>query len=78
MVSRLWKQITVAEITYDVLMLADRLTKSMSPDPLVEAMMTGRFDMRPTVESLMMKEKNRACRKAAKQTAKVVRPSDGY
>ena len=57
-------------------MLADPLTKSMSSDRLVERMMTGCFDMRPTDESLMIKEKNRARRKAAKQTAKVVRPPD--
>jgi hypothetical protein len=47
-------------------MLADPLTKAMAPDRLVQTMMTGRFDMRPTDESLMIKEKNRACRKAAK------------
>ena len=49
-------------------MLADPLTKAMAPDRLVQTMMTGRFDMRPTPESLMIKEKNRACRKAAKQS----------
>jgi hypothetical protein len=52
-------------------MLADPLTKSMASDSLVQTMMTGRYDMRPTAESLMIKEKNRACRKAgkAKQSA---------
>ena len=48
-------------------MLADPLTKAMSCERLTETMMTGRFDMRPTAESLMIKEKNRACRKASKK-----------
>jgi len=51
-------------------MLADPLTKAMTCDRLVKTMMTGLFDMRPTAESLMIKEKNRACRKAAKQSTK--------
>ena len=55
-------------------MLADPLTKSMSSDRSVEGMMTGRFDMGPTAETLMIKEKNRACRKAAEQTTKAVSP----
>ena len=50
-------------------MLADPLTKLMSSDTLTKIMMTGQFDMRPTAESLMIKEKNRACRKKAKQSA---------
>ena len=44
-------------------MLSDPLTKSMTSDTLVRTMMTGIFDMRPTPESLMIKEKNRASRK---------------
>ena len=48
-------------------MLADPLTKSMSTDGLVQTLMTGKFDMRPTAESLMIKEKNRACRKKNKK-----------
>ena len=51
-------------------MLADPLTKSMNADRMVETMMTGRFDMRPTAESLYIKEKNRALRKAGKEKAK--------
>ena len=47
-------------------MLADPLTKAMSAERLVETMMTGRFDMRPTEESLMIKAKNRASRKKSK------------
>ena len=57
-------------------MLADPLTKWMSADRLVQTMMTRRFDMRPTAESLVIKEKNRACRKVAKQTINVVKPPD--
>ena len=51
-------------------MLADPLTKAMSSERMVQTLMTGRFDMRPTAESLMIKEKNRASRKATKQDAK--------
>ena len=51
-------------------MLADPLTKAMSSDRLTRTMMTGVFDMRPTAESLMIKEKNRACRKAQKKSTK--------
>jgi hypothetical protein len=47
-------------------MLADPLTKSMATDRLDACMSTGKFDMRPTAESLMIKEKNRASRKATK------------
>ena len=47
-------------------MLADPLTKSMAPDALARTMMTGRLDMRPTAEPLMIKEKNRASRKKEK------------
>ena len=39
-------------------MLADPLTKTMHCETLVNTMMTGRYDMRPTAESLMIKEKN--------------------
>jgi hypothetical protein len=47
-------------------MLADPLTKAMNSERLDHTMMTGRYDMRPTAESLMIKERNRACRKAGK------------
>ena len=49
-------------------MLSDPLTKSMTSDTLVRTMMTGIFDMRPTPESLMIKEKNRASRKNGKKS----------
>lgn len=49
-------------------MLADPLTKAMLLDRLVNILATGWFDMRPTAESPMSKEKSRASRKAAKQT----------
>ena len=48
-------------------MLADPLTKCMKSDRLDITMMTGKFDIKPTAESLMIKEKNRAFRKAAKK-----------
>ena len=41
-------------------MLADPLTKAMKTDRLDETLRTGRFDLRPTAESLMIKERNRA------------------
>ena len=50
-------------------MLADPLTKAMSCERMTETMMTGRYDMRPTAESLMTREKNRARRKATKKSA---------
>ena len=50
-------------------MLAGPLTKAMSSERLTNTMMTGVFDMEPTAESLMIKEKNGACRKAVKQAA---------
>jgi hypothetical protein len=53
-------------------MLADPLTKAMAPDRLVATMTTGVFDMRPTAESLMIKEKNRASRKAVKKPTRDV------
>ena len=47
-------------------MLADPLTKAMVSDTLAETMMSGQWSMRPTAESLMIKEKNRASRKKGK------------
>ena len=52
-------------------MLADPLTKAMKCERLDATLTTGRFDMRPTEESLMIKEKNRACRKAQKTSPKL-------
>ena len=49
-------------------MLADPLTKAMNCERLQQTLMTGRFDMRPTAESLMVKEKNRQARKGQKKT----------
>ena len=59
-------------------MLADPLTKSMSSETLVLTLMSGRFDMRPTAESLMIKEKNRALRKKTKGSslAATAKPSE--
>ena len=51
-------------------MLADPLTKAMSCERLAHTMATGHFDLRPTAESLMIKEKNRQSRKATKEKLK--------
>ena len=51
-------------------MLADPLTKAMKSDRLQQTLKTGVFDLRPTAESLMINEKNRACRTAAKAKEK--------
>ena len=51
-------------------MLADPLTKAMNTEKLIQTMMTGEFDLKATPESLMIKEKNRLARKAAKETTK--------
>ena len=48
-------------------MLADPFTKAMAADRLVAAMEAGHFDIRPTAESLMIKEKNRVVRKSVKE-----------
>ena len=46
------------------------LTKAMKSDRLQQTLKTGLFDIKPTAESLMIKEKNRACLKAAKTKGK--------
>ena len=51
-------------------MLADPLTKVMNSDRLAETLATGRFDLRATAESLMIKEKNRQARKGTKEAKK--------
>ena len=51
-------------------MPADPLTKAMDGARLTEIMMTGQLDLRPTAESLMIKEKNRQPRKAVKELVK--------
>lgn len=48
-------------------MLAGPLTNAMAADQLVATMETGPFDIRPTAESLMIKEKNRAARNVARR-----------
>ena len=58
-------------------MLADPLTKAMHCERLVTTMETGNFDIRPTAESLMIKEKNRVARKSAKGKEKAeIEPKD--
>ena len=56
-------------------MLADPLTKAMNSDVLGKVMMPGVSDMKPTEESLMIKEKNRLSRKKAK--GKIVEDEQG-
>ena len=51
-------------------MLADPLTKAMDTERLDDAMMTGRMDLRPTAESLMIKERNRAWRESDREAKK--------
>ena len=47
-------------------MIADPLTKVMNSDRLDTTLSTGLFDLQPTPESLMIKEKNRQLRKKTK------------
>jgi hypothetical protein len=51
-------------------MLADPLTKVMSAQRLDDTMMTGFFDIRPTAESLAIKERNRVLRKNKREQEK--------
>ena len=51
-------------------MLADPLTKAMSCERLESTLASGKLDLRPTAESLMVKEKNRAHRKKTKELEK--------
>ena len=54
-------------------MLADPLTKTMDSERLDQTMMTGYMDLRPTKESMMIKERNRIWRqnaRAAKNASK--------
>ena len=51
-------------------MIADPLTKAMDPARMVNTLMTGKLDLRPTPESLAIKEKNRQLRKNKKENEK--------
>ena len=53
-------------------MVADPLTKAMKPDRLLNTMETGVLDLRPTPESLAIKEKNRKARQAKRELEKGV------
>ena len=53
-------------------MIADPLTKAMTPGRLLSTMTTGILDLRPSAESLMIKEKSRLLRKAVKEAEKDV------
>lgn len=50
-------------------MISDPLTKVMLPTRLLSTMTTGILDLRPTAESLAIKEKNRLARKEKKLSA---------
>ena len=52
-------------------MIADPLTKAMDPTRMVNTLMTGQLDLRPTPESLAIKEKNRQLRKNKKENEKM-------
>ena len=52
-------------------MLADPLTKNMDSERLDQTMMTGYMDLRPTAESMMIKERNRAWRQNARNEKNV-------
>ena len=52
-------------------MIADPLTKAMDPTRMVNTIMTGQLDLRPTPESLAIKEKNRQLRKNKKENEKI-------
>ena len=52
-------------------MIADPLTKTMDPTRMVNTLMTGQLDLRPTPESLAIKEKNRQLRKNKKENEKI-------
>jgi hypothetical protein len=51
-------------------MIEDPLTKVMAANRLIDTMMSDLFDMTPTEESLVIKAKNRLCRKSKKETEK--------
>lgn len=48
-------------------MIADPLTNAMNVDRLVSTFTTGYFDVKPTAESVMIKEKNRIARETLKK-----------
>ena len=48
-------------------MIADPLSKAMAGEPLLKTLTTGELDLRPTAESLMIKERNRKSRKSKKE-----------
>jgi hypothetical protein len=51
-------------------MIADPLTKVMNAQRMIDTFMSGKFDMRPTAESLRIKEKNREARKTLRKKGK--------
>ena len=51
-------------------MIADPLTQVMKSERLEKTLSSGQLDLRPTAESLMIEEKNRELRKAARDRQK--------
>ena len=51
-------------------MVADCLTKRMGPDILLKLMRAGRLDLKPTVQSQLLKLKKQKQRASKKSTAK--------
>ena len=51
-------------------MIADPLTKVMNAERMIKTFVTGKFDMRPTPESLRIKEKSREARKVLSKKGK--------
>ena len=58
-------------------MLADPLTKAMNCDRLSRTLSTGVLDLKPTEESLYIKEKNKVVRKKAREAKKSLRVEGG-
>ena len=57
-------------------MIADPLTKAMSCERLSKTLSTGILDLKPTEESLYIKEKNKAVRKKAREAKKSQRAGE--
>ena len=57
-------------------MIADPLTKAMSCERLSKTLSRGIFDLKPTEESLYIKEKNKAVRKKAREAKKSLRAGE--
>ena len=59
-------------------MIADPLTKVMSAEVLNKTLMSGIFDMQPTVESTIIKEKNRESRRKVRDAKRSATRTVGH